>query len=31
MTLQEILTLVAVVGAWLALQYWILPRAGVPT
>jgi hypothetical protein len=31
MNLREILTLVAVVGGWLALQYVILPRLGVPT
>ncbi len=31
MNLQEILTLLAVVGGWIALQYVILPRLGVPT
>jgi len=29
--MNDILTLLAVVGAWLALQYVILPRLGVPT
>lgn len=27
----EIITIVAVVGAWVVLNKWILPRLGVPT
>ena len=30
-SLGEILTGLLVVGGWLALQWWILPKLGVPT
>ena len=29
--MQELLILVGFVGAWLALQLWILPRLGIST
>ena len=29
--MQDFLTIIAVVGGWIALQYFILPRLGVPT
>jgi hypothetical protein len=31
MTLTEILTVLAFLIAWVALQTWLLPRMGVPT
>jgi hypothetical protein len=27
----EMLTVLGVLGAWIALQWWVLPRLGVPT
>ncbi len=29
--MQDFLTGLALVGVWVALQVWILPRMGVPT
>ena len=29
--MKELLILVGVLGLWLALQMWILPKMGVPT
>ncbi len=29
--MKELLILLAVLGLWLALQLWILPKMGVPT
>lgn len=29
--MQDLLILFAFIGAWFALQRWILPRFGVPT
>jgi hypothetical protein len=31
MSLGDLLTLLALVGGWIALQYVILPRMGVPS
>ncbi len=31
MSLHDVLVMIAVVGGWLALQYVILPKLGVPT
>lgn len=31
MSLHDALVMIAVVGGWLALQYVILPKLGVPT
>jgi hypothetical protein len=28
---MDLLTAAAVVGVWIALQWWVLPRLGVPT
>jgi hypothetical protein len=29
--LSDLLQPLLVIGAWIALQYWILPKLGVPT
>ena len=29
--MKELLILIGVLGLWLALQLWILPKMGVPT
>ncbi len=29
--MKELLILIGVLGLWLALQMWILPKMGVPT
>jgi hypothetical protein len=29
--MNEVLLIVVVVAAWIVLQAWILPRAGIPT
>lgn len=29
--MNDILGMLLVLGVWIALQYWILPRMGVPT
>jgi hypothetical protein len=29
--MNELLAVVLIAGAWIALQTWILPRLGVPT
>ena len=31
MTITEILTILAFIVVWVALQSWLLPRMGVPT
>ena len=29
--MNDILVVLAIVGGWIALQWWILPKLGVPT
>jgi hypothetical protein len=29
--MEAILTVLGVLGGWIALQWWVLPRLGVPT
>ncbi len=29
--MDDILTLLLILGIWLGLQYWLLPKLGVPT
>lgn len=29
--MDTMLTVLGVLGGWIALQYWVLPRMGIPT